>query len=1239
MRTRCTGLRSVRAILDGILHSSNPDGDEEITFTHTEALCDKECHYTVGVLGRRELSVFWVIATLEQGHIPLSALAPFVTKAPRASTTYFKHIITSRRVTKVEFLLVPIIGNPDLYVSRLTLYPNSTSEYRSTNPGNLEELITIEKPSEGSLEGDYYVAVASNAPASFSLSVTQTFPGVLEKLELTPGVTILYLMENMQQIWLILDVSPNAANPRNLRLSVVPFVGKVTVCVALNHTDPSACVYSYQCTHFQPFDCIQELPILTSNLPLSTQYWALITLFTPDDHSSVALLYSSGQHIRLSPNHNYRDIIEPNAYYHYSYTAFPPYTGLTLHEGIVSGDIDLYLSFSEKDKYPTNETAQYKAETGFEDRLIVSKEDMDKQCSTEFCVAYISVRAAVRSAFTLHLTQRVRDVIYTISDGGKANYHAEKGEKCTIELLVITHDPAFITVTSYEGTPFISGKLVTAACYEHTEACPGVALNASKLDYGYQVSVSSLQIADLCISMQCRLWAIAECESPLCRLQAAGLQSAYPAITPNIPLYDSVLPDSINYYLLYTARNFTELTVDLALISSALDADLYMNRGTEVRDVRKFQWKSTQIGCDSIHISAEEYFSTIHWGYFLIAVKGVDEAKYSLRVTVESTTMIPLGFTSLQLRIKPLSSVLCYFPHQYNEEIRVEGVVKYGSVQLYMKSYPNVVNITVFYPSESDYYWQSSLFGSFHDIAVIPEDLNFCYHCFYVLRVSNTGHNGAEISLCQTSIFAPSSVSLDLPVFFSGKQDSMIRMDTDTLMGNCEFYALPLKGKITFLASRYATVSMTNYDYIGRDIGGIQYFTAENSLNSSYQLVLGAYLHSDSVVIIGIIRPTDMRYIEEVDDMLFGTLYLQGTERGFYTRGNCTCQITAVSGDFNFTVADYIVTNDYKTLVQEYTTTDPLLNRITITNDQNTHLILIITQKNEQVDPQQEALLRLSIYRYPFEQGFGLNSEQFGEIKSGNGGKEYRLNGGNLDVEVEIGLETFGIEGELVIISTLQGGNKREEVAIETANNIHKSRFLLQNVSFVSVKIASKEGFDGENSGEFMLYSRVINEDIELFPGDGGQIQVSHRDSDSRISWEPLAATSQLKSAQISYQLYASAREFTLKSLCSLHSGLIHGNVTYLHSQNHTTAIVPAGLWVTVLAVELGQRSTTLRTYIPYSPVYVPSKDRDYFPVAVIVGICAVAIISFLLLFLYYRKRRISRISSLQSSELASLTS
>jgi len=1221
--------------LDGILHSSNPDGDEEITFTHDEARCEKQCHYTVGVLGRREVAVFWVIATLEQGHVPLAALAPFVTKAPRGRTTYFKHTITSYRVTKVEFLLVPIVGNPDLYVSTLTPYPNSTSEYHSTNPGNSEELITIEVTLQNSLVGDYFIAVVCSQPASFSLSVLQTRPDAVDRLELTPGLALMYSMENMQQIMLILDISPNPANPRNLRLSVTPTFGKVAVCISHNHTDFSMCILRFECIHTHPFDCIQELPALPSIQPsLSTQYWALVTLETDAEASSVTLLYSSGQHIHLSTSQNYRDIIDANAYFYYVYTVFPPYSGFSVHESIVSGDVDLYLSLGEKDKYPNNATAQYRAETGFEDRLVVSLADMGKYCAADLCVAYISAKAAVRSAFTLNLAS-ARQTIYPLSDGGKMYGHIATGEKYIYELSLNTRDPASILVKPYEGIPIVSGKLLFEVCFEHIETCSGVPLSASDLSYGLQVSISQALIGDLCVSAHCFLWAIVECRDPFCWFQGSGIQSAYQLITPNEPLCDFVPSNSVNYYLLYFAHNFTELTVDLALLSSQSDADLYMNRGTEVTDVGQFQWKSTQIGSDSIHLSAGDIFDSwsFHYGYFLIAVQGKDEARYCLRVTVESTAMVPLGYMPLQVRIKPQSAVLCYFQHQLNEDIAVEGVVKYGAAHLYVKSYPGNRNTTS-YPSEEDNHWKSQTFGSNREVLISQDSVHFCYHCLYILAVTNPGHSGAEVLLSHTPAFSTVSVYPYFPVFFSGKYDSMVRTGTPDFEGVCEFYVLPVKGKVTLVASQFSTLSLTHYDYIAQDINGIQYFRAESGLSAPMRLFLGVHLHSDSVFMVGIGRPLDMRYIEEINELVLGVLQTSGAERGFYVGGNCTCQITAVNPAFRFTVADYSVDNGSKTLIRQYQAFNPLINRVTIqrNDDQRTHLILITAGENAHIDPLKVALIRLSVYRYPFAQGLGLNSELFAQFDSPNQGKEYRINAENLSVELEIGLETCGMAAELVIISTLEDGSKREEVVFAYSNITLKSVFWLQNVTFVSVKIEPIESVEGE----FWLYSRVINENIELFPGSNGHIQVHSQDSTGEIHWEPPTATGELTPIQLTYQVYSSAHEVPLKSLCTLHSGLLHGNVTYLGSANSTTASVPAGLWVTVLGAELGQRSTTLRTYTLYSPVYVSARETGAFPVAVLVTLVAV-VVALLLLCLYCRKRRSAPASSLQASELTSL--
>ena len=570
--------------IDNILHSGNEDGDEEITFQYNTTMCPKECFYTIGVLGRsRENAVFWIIATRLEGHVPLSTLYPFVTKTARAAATYFTHTLLSQDVFQVDFRLIPYVGDPDMYISRRYEYPDeATSEYIAKNPGRSEELISILKKTEGELVGVYYVTVVSEHPASYSLQVTENGRG-REEIELTPGLEHSYVLEKRQEVGFLLDVSNTEDR---LHLSLTPFnPGVFSVCITL--TNETSCIVAFPCSMDSLFVCVTEVPVSQG----VGRYVARV-----QGTGSMSVRYTTGQHVRMTLGKPVYDVVEGNHYLYFSYTSFPPYSSLSLHFPV---SLSLYLTLDPHYKYLTNSTAQYHSTFPFHDRLTIPQLDLTTQCPEDYCVLYIAVWARERLAFHMQISTE-EELLYSLSDGESVKKQIWKGEKLVISYIIPSSDPICLQITPYTGHLTLHSPISSPLPTES----------------GYQIKASQSEISSFCLEEYCEMKVEFECIDIFCWFYAGIRHKNDLQLSPNEAIMETAEVGATRFYSVYVSRKWEETTVGVVSVTGNLEADLYLNPGREIRDVSRFQWKSSKFDSGSAQITVTD----LEPGYYTIAV-------------------------------------------------------------------------------------------------------------------------------------------------------------------------------------------------------------------------------------------------------------------------------------------------------------------------------------------------------------------------------------------------------------------------------------------------------------------------------------------------------------------------------------------------------------------------------------------------------------------------------------------
>lgn len=149
---------------------------QQIQIVQNSTACPTSCTYFIGVAGvvvsggsgTSNYNLLASVTADEYTHTILTSSVPITDSVAARQYHYYSYDATDNTVGLV-FTLTALSGDPDLYISTLTAYPNTTTyQYRSTNFGNDSVSIAADQVSVGM----YYVAVYGFSSTQYSIVVS-----------------------------------------------------------------------------------------------------------------------------------------------------------------------------------------------------------------------------------------------------------------------------------------------------------------------------------------------------------------------------------------------------------------------------------------------------------------------------------------------------------------------------------------------------------------------------------------------------------------------------------------------------------------------------------------------------------------------------------------------------------------------------------------------------------------------------------------------------------------------------------------------------------------------------------------------------------------------------------------------------------------------------------------------------------------------------------------------------------
>ena len=768
----------VLAPANGTLYSNNTYGLEELSISAAG-------NYTIGIYGASaESSDYSIVGIVDNTEILLMAGKPHTGMIAESGYRYYKYHLSRVSASEVYFIVTPISGNPDLYVSQ-TSAPSTTVYDSSSALSGLEvDSITYKKGRDFiTLNSTYHLAVYSSQPSRFTIVVKEIHPSGNTTIQLYPGIPQKDTLYNtcMQHRLYFFPIHYTEATRQTIRVTLSPITGKFLL-YATNRIENIDFVKHIFWYYWQANSSSTEL-VNTIVVPPTNPYYLMnsnyallvkVANFSSDASAtySIVLQLGNGTTI-LADNFPFIDIVPSETYNYYTYPVTLGRESIFVVLTAYTGRPKLYISVNNT--HPSAEMHQFASDRNGSDEIRIEWEDLRENCpgiqeeyhhgDPTHCSIYISVYAPQAAVYSLTVHARKTIIsmlpvpstqVSLISAGTKYYYSYVTSDRSLL-----------INVQPSAGDVKVFAKLYTSMQDDvYNIPMP----NSTFSDFESQVymlhteriKIDSTMMMQACqnncivaVSVDC----VGECEFII-----SMTQDEMVALVDGVAFLGSVGQDNFTYFTYYCNREDQDFIIMLSPISSG-DPDMYVRKSLDLLPTQTdYDWKAQTWKSETLVISRND--SKIAGigikGTYIIGVFGFDPCSFTIRVTQNPKT------------VKKLVS-----------GIPEHGTVEQGTMQFYyyQSSMKNDILITITpisgkaiiyantqelysdelyekLPTISSYIWSSLSSPSQHSLLIPSDCPSFCVSCNIVIGVygdsnctySLTAIHDMKISLLENGV-------------------------------------------------------------------------------------------------------------------------------------------------------------------------------------------------------------------------------------------------------------------------------------------------------------------------------------------------------------------------------------------------------------------------------------------------------------------------------------------------------
>ncbi|OMJ79043.1 hypothetical protein SteCoe_21027 [Stentor coeruleus] len=748
-----------------ISYSQGPSNLQTLDFRISEDSCglSNNCTFAIGIFGVKTTYYSLTLAT-KKTHIILQAGKSFIMSSPEQGYRYYDFTSHNINTTEISFILTPVYGDPDLYVSRTSTPSTSLYEKSSINPLTNIEKITYVIGQDGlSLEGKYKLAVFSKHGTYYSILATEMLPNINTTAQLYSGCPQKDTLFNTQdQNYKIYSYNfPIANNQPILHIYFSTLIGRFYIYIANNNNnidwDMSDFNYNwyFESSNYGPTDVI-TIESSDPDYRIGTTYIIMIVAskYDIDNMASYYIEIASGDDsVMLGEDVSVPGKVSDGEYKYYSFPVHYLHEDLSITLMVLSGDPDLYISFNYSNPRPNNMDYDIKSnEYGSEVICLLWEETLSKLCpdlrenyvhgESHGCFMFIGIVSDISSSYSIRVhpsTQTPKflasghSIYGAVTDKGYDFYYTQINTQDTLSIILQKNSGRMnFYLTIQDKNSLAKDPEDWQRPNKDTSILKTQNLITEEL------IMSSQELLSFCTNTCIILMSI-KCESQDCEFTLDISQEEIFSITEGQAKY-GIVGKSYKYYSYKCEVIAEDITFIITPINSC-EPMIFVSKGKDKRPTKDdYDWTSSSDSIENVIIkySNDMMDSDSMKGVYVVAVSSNQDAcSYTLTVTNHYNTVVFISSGVPQQGMANSGKNSYYaFYNPIGEDLIVIVTPKSGSPSLVVNSH--LQGSGDFYehlPSFKDSMWNSNFEVNKYSIRIKTESKGYCVDCYYLIGV------------------------------------------------------------------------------------------------------------------------------------------------------------------------------------------------------------------------------------------------------------------------------------------------------------------------------------------------------------------------------------------------------------------------------------------------------------------------------------------------------------------------
>jgi hypothetical protein len=827
-----------------IFYSNHTFGYEEINILGSGELF-------IGVLGASELtSEFTIVAVINNQDVLLKSGAPQTATIKGSGYRYYVYKLSKWSASSVQFLLTPISGNPDLYVSRslrptIEVYDNSSKK----NGLDIDSITYTKGKDFESLNGTYYIAVYSQENSRFTLVAKENHPQGNTTVQLYPGIPqkdTFYSYCLKHRLYFFPTKFTNS-NKQPIKLTITGITGKFLLAVTnrIEDIDFKKQIFWYHwSTNSSNSEHANSILIKPTDAfyKLKSNYAVLVNTleFGSDKTATYTILLRIGDDlVMLTDSSPLVDTVSSEKYNYYIFPITLNREDIVIKLTAFTGGPLIYVALNNTKPNATD--YQFISARMSSDELLLPWNALKEKCPVmpdsfhhdnyTTCNLYISVSSAKACSYSISVHAKrqntqliiIPSTTFSILNKSPRQYYGFPNS--TQDLIIdcqVSIGEAKFYVKLLESTQFSIAEINFPTSEDFDKQSEVYLIHSQRAKITHQDFKA--KCGDKCL-----VALTVECGEDPCEYSISINQDNTFNLVDGESFLASVKKEDYAYFSYYCGSADQDFIISISPMDSG-DPDLYVKKSTQGLPSRtEFNWRAQTWEGESLVIPKDDPIfqdlNTTIRGTFLIAVYGKSACSFTIRVTQDPKPVKKLlsGIPEYS-KLKAQEYAYFYYRSSITSDIVVSVTPIYGKSVIYANTqelytdqlYENL-------PSDKNYIFSSISDISQYKLLITKESPYFCVSCNIKIAVlcstdcefSIQASHKLRISLLQNGVPSRGEISKKSWKFYYFEVNTLSDIDfsISTFSGDPDLF-INTNIDVSFSTAKWTSLSMELYEHL-----------------------------------------------------------------------------------------------------------------------------------------------------------------------------------------------------------------------------------------------------------------------------------------------------------------------------------------------------------------------------------------------------------------------------------------